>query len=87
MIALNNDNDPCLFSVQLACGQLIVQYMETLASMQESLAANAQPTNADIVAHIRKTARTREVAANAQDWELTSAWIRMTQAMTAAGNV
>jgi hypothetical protein len=87
MIDLNDENDPFLFSVTLASGKLVVQYMETLAALQESLPQNSQPTTANIVETVRKTARTREVAANAQDWEITAAWLRMTKAMETAGNV
>jgi hypothetical protein len=86
MIDLNDENDPFLFSVTLPAGKLVVQYMETLSALQESLPQNAQPTMANIIEAVRRTSRSKEVAANAQDWEITAAWLRMTKAMETAGN-
>lgn len=87
MIELTDDNDPYLFSIRIPAGQLILQYMEVLSCLQESLRDSTQPTNADIIAAVRKASRTREVALAAQDYEITAAWLRITKAVEAAGNV
>lgn len=85
MIELNEDNDPMLFSVGLPCGQLIVQYMECLATLQ-SFVSGDKPTTSDIARAVRESARTTDVARNASDAMLVAAWHRMSQRIEQAGN-
>lgn len=86
MIDLNEDNDPMLFSCRIPSGTLVVQYMEAVATLQESCGTDAQPTIAHIAAAIRKSSRTPEVAQQASDAHLIAAWHRMTAAVAASGN-
>lgn len=86
MIDLSDDNDPMLFKITLPNGALIVQYMEVLATIQASMAPNAEPSSASVVKAIRESSRTPPIAANASDAVLIAAWHRMTTAVTTMGN-
>jgi hypothetical protein len=86
MIDLTEDNDPMLFCVQIPSGKLIVQYMETLATLQDAAGLQEQPSVPQIAKAIRDSARTKEVAAEASDAVLIAAWHRMTARVQAAGN-
>jgi hypothetical protein len=85
MIELNDDNDPLLFAIRLPNGTLICQYMEIVATVQALAPNNMDPSMETVVAAIRKSARTPEVAKAADDSVLIAAWHRMTKAMEASG--
>lgn len=86
MIELNADNDPMLFAVTIPAGQLIVQYMEVIATIHAGMSPDTEPKSEEIVAAIRKASRTPEVAAAASDAHLIAAWARMSQRVASAGN-
>lgn len=86
MIELNADNDPMLFAVQLPVGQLVVQYMEVIATIHAGMSPDTEPKPDEIVAAIRKASRTPEVASVASDAHLIASWARMSQRVASAGN-
>lgn len=87
MQTLDDDNDPMLFAVTVPNGKLIVQYMEVLTAVQASLpSGTTEPTPQMILAAIRSTARTLDVAKEATDPVLMAAWLRMTNKVQASGN-
>jgi hypothetical protein len=86
MIDLNEDNDPMLFAVNTPVGQLIVQYMEVVASLQNVMINNQEPTPSDICNAIRSNSRTPSVASLASDAVLFAAWHRMTMRVNEKGN-
>lgn len=86
MIDLNDDNDPMLFKVSVPNGQLLVQYMEVVHTLQASGSADPNPSADKIVAAIRRAARTPEVARDASDATLIAVWYRMTMMVGKTGN-
>jgi hypothetical protein len=86
MIDLNDDNDPMLFAVNTPNGQLIVQYMEVVASLQSVMTDSKEPTPSDICNAIRSNSRTHSVASLASDAILFAAWHRMTMRVNEKGN-
>lgn len=87
MIELTNDNDPLLFSVTLPIGNLICQYMEVVVTIQAICPTSSEPTADMVVQAIRKSSRTPEIAAAANDEWIISAWHRMTKALEASGKI
>lgn len=86
MVNLNNDNDPMLFSVELPSGdRLILQFMEVFADLQTQV-GTTEPTPPQVLAAIRRAARTPEVAASATDPVLLAAWHRISTVVGTQGN-
>jgi hypothetical protein len=86
MIELTDDNDPYLFSVTIPSGRLVMQYLEVLVTLRETLPEGKEPTLEQTAEAIRKAARTKDVAATAQPAELFAAWVRMNARVTELGN-
>lgn len=85
MVDLNEDNDPMLFCVGVPAGKLIVQYLEVVAQITTKSQSDQNPTPAEIVAAIRETSRTPDIAQACTDAILLAAWFRIAQAADKAG--
>ncbi len=94
MIKITEDNDPYLFSIHTAHGELVIDYM-LMATEMTSIAKElkACETAGDSEAQfipliggvVRRTARSADVAAACTDGELVAAWSRVTSHMDKMG--